>query len=93
MAAPKWFRSSYRLLPTQEGRVFGVIHHVRFDKKKGQVGGHWYYSPAYPDRETAKKNVRYAMKDLSKWSTALVKPFNGDLETIDPDAWVWRPLE
>lgn len=94
MVARRWFSSTYRIEPTEGGRFFGIIHHVRFDKKKGQVGGYWYYSPAYPDRDTARKNIRYALKSLDKGfnTDGMLKRFNGDMSILSPDAWVWRPL-
>ncbi len=88
----KWYKSTYRLIQTPGGRFFGVIHLVRFNLEKGQHGL-WYYTPAYPDRVTAKKRVKETLKDLANYYNALAKQFNGDLNIIDPDAWVWKPLE
>jgi len=89
----KWYKSSYRLEKTHGGRVVGIIHMVRFDPEKGQVG-RWYYTPAYPDETMAKARVKDTMRDLSNVHvvTSMARPFDGELSTINPDDWCWRPL-
>lgn len=88
----KWYKSSYRIIESNGGYI-GVIHIVRFNPEKGQVGK-WYYTPMYPDRDTAKVRIKDTMRDLQNplKATSMARNFDGDVEKINPKEWVWKPL-
>ena len=94
MTAPKWFKSTSRVITTPAGRYAAILHHVRYNKKTNDQEGRWYYTPAFPTKELARTRARDALKDLQNGFAAhgAAFPFDGDVAHIDLDKLVWKPL-
>ena len=72
--------------------MWGVIHIVRFNPDKGQVGK-WYYTSVYPDKETAKRWIKDTMRDLQNPLVviSMARQFDGDITTVVP-GWVFKSI-